>query len=63
MIRSGAEEVGSQQLKEILFDIPKDGDAEIGYRLILDPDNTIRERDEGNNVASFIVDWTPEISG
>lgn len=63
VIQSGAEEVGSQQLKEVLFDVPKDGDAEMRYRLILDPDNTIRERDEGNNVTPFIVDWTPEFSG
>ena len=49
LIGSGAVEVGPQQLKEVVFDVPKDGDAEMRYRLTIDPDDTVRERDEDNN--------------
>jgi len=63
VVRSGVEVVGPQELKEVVFGVPKDGDAEIRYRLDFDYDNTVPERDESNNSVGFIVDWTPESSG
>ena len=59
----GTAVVGPQQLHEVVIDVPKDGDAELRYRLEFDPDNTVHERDESNNVVPFIIDWTPESSG
>ena len=63
VVRSGTEAVNPQELKEVVIDVAKDGDAEMRYRLIFDPDNAIPERDESNNEVPFIVDWTPESSG
>ena len=64
IVRSGTEAVTPQELKEVVFSVPKAGiEAERRYRLIFDPANTIPERDETNNEVPFIVDWTPESSG
>jgi len=63
VINTGTTAVGPQQLSEVIFSTPKDGDAETRYRLEFDPDNVVIERDESNNAVGFIVDWTPESSG